>query len=102
MLEHLGYKVKGISSSIEALKIFRSAPDKLDLVLTDQTMPGMTGSALAIEILTIRPDMPIILMTGYSETITPEEVVAQGIKEYIEKPFTKNIIAAAIHRSLKR
>jgi PAS domain S-box-containing protein len=102
MLEQLGYKFKGISSSIEALKIFRSAPDKLDLVLTDQTMPGMTGSALAIEILTIRPDMPIILMTGYSETITPEEVVAQGIKEYIEKPFTKNIIAAAIHRSLKR
>ena len=101
MLEQLGYKVKSISSSIEALKIFRSAPDKLDLVITDQTMPGMTGSALATEILTIRPDMPIILMTGYSETITPEEVVAQGIKEYIEKPFTKNIIAAAIHRSLK-
>jgi PAS domain S-box-containing protein len=101
MLEQLGYKVKGISSSVEALKIFRSSPDKLDLVLTDQTMPGMTGSTLATEILTIRPDMPIILMTGYSETITPEEVIAQGIKEYIEKPFTKNIIAAAIHRSLK-
>ena len=101
MLEQLGYKVKSISSSVEALKIFRTAPDKLDLVITDQTMPGMTGSALATEILTIRPDMPIILMTGYSETITPEGVVAQGIKEYIEKPFTKNIIAAAIHRSLK-
>jgi DNA-binding NtrC family response regulator len=64
-------------------------------------MPGITGSQLAAEILRIRPDMPIILMTGYSKTITPEEAIAQGIKEYIDKPFTKNILASAIFRSLK-
>jgi nitrogen-specific signal transduction histidine kinase len=101
MLNQLGYKVKGICSSIDALNYFRSVPDEIDLVITDQTMPGITGSQLATEILKIRPDIPIILMTGYSETITPEEAVAQGIKEYIDKPFTKNMLAGTICRSLK-
>jgi CheY-like chemotaxis protein len=101
MLNQLGYKVTGICSSIDALNYFRSAPDEIDLVITDQTMPGITGSQLATEILKIRPDIPIILMTGYSETITPEEAVAQGIKEYLDKPFTKNILAGAIRRLLE-
>jgi PAS domain S-box-containing protein len=101
MLGQLGYKVKGLCSSIDALTHFRSAPDEIDLVITDQTMPGITGSQLATEILKIRPDVPIILMTGYSETITPEEAVAKGIKEYLDKPFTKNMLAGAIGRSLK-
>jgi CheY-like chemotaxis protein len=81
------------------LALFQSAPEKFNLVITDQTMPGMTGSALACEILKIRR-LPIILMSGYSETITPKEALAQGIKEYIEKPFTKNAVARAIRISL--
>ena len=101
MLNQLGYKVKGLCSSIDALNYFRSAQDGIDLVITDQTMPGITGSQFATEILKISPGMPIILMTGYSETITPEEAVAQGIKEYLDKPFTKNMLAGAIKRSLK-
>jgi PAS domain S-box-containing protein len=101
ILNQLGYKVKGICSSIDALSYFRSVPDEIDLVITDQTMPGITGSQLATEILKIRPDLPIILMTGYSETITAEEAVAQGIKEYLDKPFTKNILAGAIRRLLE-
>jgi PAS domain S-box-containing protein len=99
MLVQLGYKVTGLSSSTEALALFQSAPEKFNLVITDQTMPGMTGSALACEILKIRR-MPIILMSGYSETITPKEVLAQGIEEYIEKPFTRSAIARAIRMSL--
>ncbi len=101
MLNQLGYKVKGLCSSIDALNFFRSAPDEIDLIITDQTMPGITGSQLATEILKIRPGMPIILMTGYSETITQEEAFAQGIKEYLDKPFTKNMLAGAIGRSLR-
>jgi CheY-like chemotaxis protein len=100
MLVQLGYKVTGLSSSTEALALFQSAPENFNLVITDQTMPGMTGSALACEILKIRI-LPIILMSGYSETITPKEALAQGIEEYIEKPFTRSAITCAIQRCLR-
>jgi PAS domain S-box-containing protein len=100
MLEQLGYRVTPVSSSIEALKIFSSAPDSFDLVVTDQTMPGMTGSTLATEVMKTRP-LPVILMTGYSETITPEEALAKGIEEYLEKPFTRQAIVRAIQRCLQ-
>ncbi len=101
MLVQLGYNVTGLSSGTEALALFQSAPEKFNLVITDQTMPGITGSQLASEILTIRPDTPIILMTGYSETICPDEALAQGIQEYMEKPFTRSAITCAIQRCLQ-
>ena len=101
MLVQLGYKVTGASSSIEALALFQSAPEKFNLVITDQTMPGMTGSALACEILKIRR-LPIILMSGYSETISAKEALEQGIEEYIEKPFTRSAITIAIQRCIKQ
>jgi CheY-like chemotaxis protein len=100
MLEQLGYLVIRTSSSLEALGMFRSNPQGVDLVITDQTMPGLTGAALASEVLRTRPGTPVILMTGYSETITPEEALAQGIEEYIEKPFTRSALARAVHRCL--
>jgi len=99
MLEQLGYRVRSMSSSIRALELFRSSPDAFDLILTDMTMPGMTGASLAVEAMKIRP-VPVILMTGYSETITPEEALAKGIEEYIEKPFTRHTIVRAIQRCL--
>jgi PAS domain S-box-containing protein len=102
MLEQLGYKVSATSSSIEALEIFQAAPEKVDLIITDQTMPGMTGSTLSTEILKISPGTPIILMTGFSETITAEKALAQGIGEYLEKPFIKSTIAHAIRMCLAR
>ncbi len=101
MLEHLGYKVESSSSSMAALKAFQAHPDTFDLVITDQTMPVMSGSTLAREILNIRT-VPIILMTGYSETITPEEAHSQGIEEYLDKPFTKANLACAVRRCLKK
>jgi PAS domain S-box-containing protein len=100
MLDQFGYRITTFSSSTEALQCFRSSPDTFDLVITDQTMPGMTGYALASEILKIR-SIPIILMTGYSETITPEEALARGVDEYLEKPFTKNALIHAIQRCLR-
>lgn len=101
MLEQLGYRVVKTSSSLEALRIFQLAPGKIDLVITDQTMPGMTGADLAAEILKVRPSMPVILMTGFSEVISPEEALARGIEEYLEKPFTRSAIASAVQRCLR-
>ncbi|HQI79913.1 MAG TPA: PAS domain S-box protein, partial [Deltaproteobacteria bacterium] len=100
MLEQLGYLVIRTSSSLEALGMFRSNPQGIDLVITDQTMPGLTGMALASEIIRTRPGIPVILMTGYSETVSPEEALAQGIEEYIEKPFTRSTLARSVQRCL--
>ena len=100
MLEQFGYRVTAVSTGTEALELFRAASDRFDLIITDQTMPGMTGSDLAKAVLAARPSMPIVLMTGYSETITPEEALARGIEEYIDKPFTRQTIARAVQRCL--
>lgn len=102
ILEHLCYSVTVRSSSLEALETFKSAPGKFDLVITDQTMPGMTGIELAGEILSIRPDIPIILSTGYSEQVNRERVQAAGISEFIMKPIGKNELAETIDRVLKK
>lgn len=98
MLERLGYKVTVQQSSLEALRIFQSNPDAFDVVLTDQTMPGMTGSELARHILQLRPDIPIILCTGYSSLIDEESAKAMGIKEFVLKPLTRQTIARLLHK----
>jgi CheY-like chemotaxis protein len=100
MLEVLGYKVAGRTSSIEALEAFRCRPDKFDLVITDQTMPNMTGETLAMEILKIRPDMPIILCTGYIGLISEEKIKAIGIRELVMKPVVGDDIARIIRQVL--
>jgi CheY-like chemotaxis protein len=69
-LRRFGYKVDGMSDPLSAVEAVRIGPDRWDLVITDQTMPGMTGDMLAREILRIRSDMPIILCTGFSQTLT--------------------------------
>ncbi len=102
MLERLGYRVIAKTDAIEALDLFRSQPGEFDLVITDQTMPHMTGCKLAEEILRIRPDIPIILCTGFSEVMHEEEAKAMGIREFIMKPFSLNEMAGIIRRSLKR
>jgi len=81
MLEHLGYQVTSTTSSPEALEMFRKRPDYYQLVITDQTMPKLTGGELAKEILTFRPDIPIILCTGFSEIFTEELAREMGIRE---------------------
>jgi PAS domain S-box-containing protein len=100
MIESLGYKVAGRTSSIEALEAFRAQPDKFDLVITDQTMPNMTGETLAKELLRIRSDIPIILCTGYSELITKEKAKAMGIRQLIMKPVVRSELARIIRHVL--
>ena len=100
MLERLGYHVTARTSSVEALKAFRTKPDKFDLVITDQTMPNMTGAELAQKIMGIRPDIPIILCTGFSEVIEKEKAKAMGFRDYVMKPIVKSDIAKIIRRVL--
>jgi PAS domain S-box-containing protein len=100
VLELLGYRVTTKTSSPEALKVFRAKPDAFDLVVTDLTMPQMTGDVLAKEIMTIRPDLPIILCTGYSEKITTAKAKALGIKEVVMKPAVVEEIARTVRRVL--
>ena len=100
MLERLGYRVTVETNSIEALKIIQSQPDAFDLVITDQTMPGMTGSDLARRILQIRPGLPIILCTGFSNQISEEKARIYGIKGFAMKPLTKKDLAVLIRKAL--
>ena len=100
MFERLGYAVTICKDSLEALATFKAQSDFFDLVITDQTMPDMTGIDLAKNILQIRPNLPVILCTGYSSIISEEEVKAAGIKGFAHKPFTKKEIAALIRTIL--
>jgi len=100
MLAHLGYEVVSQTSSIEVLELFQSQPDRFDLVITDMTMPKMTGDKLSQEILKIRPDLPIILCTGYSEHISEEQAKKIGIKEYCLKPVGMRDLARTMRKVL--
>ncbi|MBF0227332.1 MAG: PAS domain S-box protein [Desulfobacterales bacterium] len=88
LLEFLGYTVTATTIPREALQMFKDNPHKFDFVITDMTMPKITGDVLAIEMLKIRPDIPIILCTGYSELINEEAALKLGIKGFMLKPFT--------------
>ena len=86
-LEKIGYEVTGILDSLEALEHVKSNPNKFDLVITDMEMPGMGGTQLAKKILEIRPDIPIILCSGYSEKLDKEKSKLLNIKAFIDKPI---------------
>ncbi|OQY57916.1 MAG: hypothetical protein B6245_14560 [Desulfobacteraceae bacterium 4572_88] len=102
MLTYLGYKSVSLTASTEALDMFRSQPDAFDLVITDQTMPHMTGHQLSRELLRIRPDIPIILCTGFSEKISKETFAETGIRELIHKPLGIRALAEAIREVLDK
>jgi PAS domain S-box-containing protein len=99
-LERLGYKVEATIRPIEALELFRSQPDHFDLVITDLTMPKMTGDKLVKEILNIRSDIPIILCTGFSDKIDEKKAKAIGAADYIEKPLDKRDFALIVRKVL--
>jgi len=99
-LERLGYKVEIGLNPVQALELFRANPDQFDLVITDMTMPKMTGDQLVQKILKIRPDMPIILNTGFNETIDEEKAKQIGIRQYIEKPLNRRILAKVVRKVL--
>ncbi len=100
ILESLGYKVTSRTSSVEALQLFWVKSSNFDLVITDMTMPNMTGPDLATEIIHIRPDTPIILCTGFSSSINEEKALAMGIRAFVMKPILRRTIAETIRMVL--
>ena len=100
MLDRMGYRVTAFSRSTEALAAFRNSPEAFDLVITDMTMPDLTGDRLAGEILAIRPDVPVIICTGYSEQISEERATALGLKGFALKPLIMADLNALIRRTL--
>jgi CheY-like chemotaxis protein len=101
ILRRLGYEVVSRTSPLEALELFRARPDSFDLIVTDQTMPGLTGDALAVEILKVRPGMPVVLCTGYSQTVNEEIAREKGIQAMVFKPLLINQIDEAIRKALQ-
>lgn len=102
MLKNIGYSVVPESNSKEALEIFRKNPENFDVVITDMTMPGITGDRLAKEIIAIRNDIPVILCTGYNEHISEKKAKEIGIKEFILKPLSIRTLAESICKVLDK
>jgi CheY-like chemotaxis protein/anti-sigma regulatory factor (Ser/Thr protein kinase) len=100
VLEHQGYEVTIRTSSVEALELFKQKANDFDLVITDMTMPNMTGDKLAIEMMEIRPDIPIILFTGFSKKISDETASEIGIKAFTYKPVVKADLAKTVRKVL--
>ena len=102
ILENLGYAVTAHSNSAQALDAFRADPTRFDLVLSDVTMPRLTGTELAASILNVRPDVPIVLSTGYRDLLSPQEAERLGVAEVIVKPCGRAELDRTIRRALTR
>jgi PAS domain S-box-containing protein len=100
ILERLGYKVTMCVNSLEALEAFKANPHLFDLVLSDMTMPSMTGDQLACKLIAIRPDIPIIICTGFSERLNQEKAEVLGIKGFLMKPVVKSDMAKMVRNVL--
>jgi nitrogen-specific signal transduction histidine kinase/ActR/RegA family two-component response regulator len=99
-LGRLGYRVTGAHSATAALELLKQAPNQFDLIVTDQTMPGMTGLEFATRARLLWPAMPIVLVSGYMAGITEEQLKAAGICEAVDKPYSNDLLASIIHRQL--
>jgi CheY-like chemotaxis protein len=100
MLEGLGYTVTAAMSSSEALELFQRDPARFDLVVTDQTMPEMTGLELSQQLLSVRDDIPVILSTGFSHLVDADTAEAAGIRAFVMKPLTRSELARTIRSVL--
>jgi PAS domain S-box-containing protein len=100
MLERLGYRVTVRTNSVDALGLFRAKPHDFDLVLTDMTMPNMTGDKLAGELIKIRSDIPIIMCTGFSDTMSEKKAATLGIKGFLLKPILKKDLSQKVREVL--
>ncbi len=100
MLSRLGYQMTVRTSSVEALRFFQEDPGDFDLVITDMTMPVLSGDRFAVKIMRIRPDIPIILCTGYNENITEEKAKKIGIRAFLLKPLQLRELATTIRKVL--
>jgi signal transduction histidine kinase/CheY-like chemotaxis protein len=101
LLESLGYSVTDETDPLRALQLFTSGPEDYDLIFTDMTMPKMNGAALAQKILALRPDMPIILCTGFSELVNEAKARALGVKAFAMKPLVRKSIAEIVRKALE-
>ncbi len=101
VLSGLGYTGVVFNHSIEALEAFIKNPDDFDLVITDMTMPEMTGTVLAQKMLALRPDLPVILCTGFNEAIDEAKAKSLGIREYVKKPVDRYNLAKIIRKVLE-
>lgn len=99
-LQAFGYQVTAVTDSREALSLFRKHPDNFDLLITDQTMPGLTGNELTKAVLEIKPSLPVIVCTGHSETFSKEEALSMGIKKYVLKPIHSDELLDAVQELL--
>jgi PAS domain S-box-containing protein len=102
MLTMLGYRVTAINDSQEALDRFRQSPRKFDMVITDMTMPRMTGDVLSQHLLAVRPDLPIIICTGYSDKVDPESIRSMGLAGLVYKPLIMRDLAELIRQVLDK
>ena len=102
MLSGLGYSISAFLSGEDALSAFRAQPHNYDLIITDMTMPKITGDKLAEEILSLDPEMPIILCTGFSHAVSKEKAQKIGIRKYLQKPVLKKDLALAVREVLDR
>ena len=100
MLESLGYEVVSESISNKALETFKSNPAHFDLLMTDQSMPNMSGSELITEILKVRPDMPIVLCSGYSTKVSKENYKDKSTNTYLGKPYSMKLLSEAVRKVL--
>ncbi|MBL0713667.1 MAG: response regulator [Desulfosarcina sp.] len=101
MLSSMGYRVSAFTDSREAMRAFEVNPGEFQLVMTDMTMPGMTGQELARRVLQVRPELPVILATGFSERINEEKAYRMGIRKFLYKPIMRKELAAAVREALE-
>ncbi len=101
MIAGLGYEPVGFTSSLEALETFRAAPGRFDMILSDEAMPGMTGSELALAVREIRGDIPIVLMSGYVTPAMSQRARDAGVAEVLAKPLVARDIARSLAGALQ-
>ena len=100
-MKQFGHKIEPFTNAYKAFKAFQANPDKFDIIVTDHKMPGLKGAELAKKILEIQPDIPIVLATGYSETVNEEIAKKMGIKEFVLKPISMGELSRIISNLLK-
>jgi CheY-like chemotaxis protein len=100
MLEEIGYAVEGSTDAVAMVERLRKNPHEFDVVVTDLTMPNMTGLDFARQVLELRPDMPVILTTGYNATLTTERIHTLGLREMLIKPLSLHLLGTVLRRVL--
>lgn len=102
LLQTTGYKVVSFNDPIAAFHYFESSPDDVDLLITDQTMPGMSGMEMSEKFLALRSDFPIVLCTGYSETASEDSVKSLGISAFMFKPYKSSELLDAVENLISK